>query len=199
MSDLEKFLQQAAQRMKERQQAAQQPARPATSQQQSSQQSSQQQPPQAQRPPQPQRPPQTQQQPSARPATKPQFRNDERRAAGQQGEILEAQLVDHTLRELGPNRLSNLDTRAAPGTTDVSMSDERLTEHLQQTFDHTVGKLPKGANQAPVSTVVANEQTNRKIEVETQRQDVHWVSELLQHSESLRSAFIASEIFKRRF
>jgi hypothetical protein len=170
MSDLEKFLQQAAQRMKERQQAAQQQARPA-------------QPPPVQQAKQPPA--------SSRPLA---------RKAVHQGEIVDAEVVDLTPIEQGPNRLSKLDTRSKPGTANVSMADERMSEHLQQTFDHSVGTLPKSsASQAPVSTVVANEQTNRKIEVETQKQDIHWVTKLLQDPESLRSAFIASEIFKQRF
>jgi hypothetical protein len=174
MSDLEKFLQQAAQRMKERQQAAGQQPRPMS-------------------------PPQAQQSTPAKPSARPPMRKEERQTAAYQDEVVEAEVVDLTPRDQGPNRLSNLDTRAKPGTANVSMADERMTNRLQQVFDHNVGHLPKTAGQVQVSTVVANEQTNRKIEVETQRQDIHWVTKLLQDPESLRSAFIASEIFKRKF
>ena len=175
MSDLEKFLQQAAQRMKERQQQAAQPARPQPARPQQSQPSTQ--------------PP--------KPANRPPLRPEKQNLPV--AEIVEAEIVDSTPREQGSNRLSNLDTRAKPGTANVSMADERMAERMHEVFDHTVGHLPKTVGQATVSTVVANQQTNRKIEVETQQQDIHWVTKLLQDPESLRSAFIASEIFQRRF
>lgn len=185
MNELEKFLQQAAQRMQERQQAAQQQARS--------------QAPQMRQPSLTQQPPLAQQSSAKQSVNRPALRREQAASTSYEDDIVEAEIVDLIPVEQGPNRLSKLDTRAKPGTANVSLADERLVEHLHQTFDHSVGKLAKATSQAPVSTVVANEQTNRKIEVETQRQDIHWVTKLLQDPESLRSAFIASEIFKQRF
>jgi hypothetical protein len=185
MSDLEKFLQQAAERMKERQQAAKQPQ----PQRQNQKQNQQQQQPRTSQP-------QSKKTQSAPPTSRqPQRKSDQ---SAYEQEVLEAQVVEES-REQGSNRLSTLDTRAKPGTASVSMADERMAEHLHQVFDHSVGSFGNPITQPPVSNVVANEQTNRKIEVETQLQDIHWVTKLLQDPESLRSAFIASEIFQRRF
>ncbi|MFO0942994.1 MAG: hypothetical protein U0930_19830 [Pirellulales bacterium] len=179
MSDLEKFLQQAAQRMKERQQGGGQPAqRP---------------PQQAQRPPQAQQPQQN----------RPQQPRQPLRPQGQvmQAEIVEAQLVDSNPRERGPDRLSNIDTRPRPGTDDVNMADERMASHVQQVFEHGVGQLSqKAAIQiSDPSAAPSDDRSNRKTEVQTQARSVHWLAEMMQQPETVRALFIASEVFKRKF
>lgn len=183
MSDLEKFLQQAAQRMKERQQAGGSPP---------PQQQPRQQPVQQQRPPQ-QRPPQ-QRQSQQRPPVRPQP------AQVFDAEIVEAEVVDQP-RELGPDRLSSIDTRPKPGTANVNMADERMASHVQQVFEHGVGQL----SQKPViqvnepSAAPSDDQTRRKTEVHSQKQNVHWMTEMLRQPETVRALFIASEVFKRKF
>lgn len=170
MSDLEKFLQQAAQRMKERQ-AGGTPPRP--------------QPPPAQpaRPQQPRKNPRPQNQPPM-------------------AEIVDAEVVTSNRRELGPDRLSTIDTRPTPGTNDVNQADERMASHVQQVFDHGVGQLSQQAVikvPEPTASSQANDQSNRKTEVQTQQMELHWLSETFRNPNTLRAAFIASEIFRRKF
>ena len=172
MSDLEKFLQQAAQRMKERQQqAGGQPQRP-------------------------QQPAQPQQQQPARNQNRPQNRPIQPIA---QAEIVDAQIVDNP-RELGPDRLSSLDTRQGPGTTNVSMADERMASHVQQVFDHNLGQLGHAPPmKVPEPKASSLEQTKQRTEVSVSKQSVPWIIRLLQNPDTLRATFVASEIFKRRF
>ena len=178
MSDLEKFLQQAAQRMKERQQQAGG---------------------QPQRPQQPVQPPQQQQQPvrnQNRPPNRPPNRPIQPIA---EAEIVDAMIVDNP-RELGPDRLSSLDTRQAPGTTNVSMADERMASHVQQVFDHNLGQLSQAPPmRVPEPKASSQEKTKQKTEVSVQKQSVPWIIRLLQNPDTLRATFVASEIFKRRF
>ena len=182
MSDLEKFLQQAAQRMKERQQGggqpAQRPAQPA------------QRPAQAQQPQRPQqnRPPQSRQ------PLRPQGQVME-------AEIVDAQVVESNPRERGPDRLSNIDTRPRPGTDNVNMADERMASHVQQVFEHGVGQLSqKPAIQiTDPSAAPTDDRTNRKTEVQTQAKNVHWIAQMMQQPDTVRALFIASEVFKRKF
>lgn len=183
MSDLEKFLQQAAQRMKERQQGGGQPA--------------QQRPPQqAQRPPQAQQPQRTQQNrpPQSRQPLRPQDRVLE-------AEIVEAQIVESNPRERGPDRLSNIDTRPRPGTDNVNMADERMASHVQQVFEHGVGQLSqKPAIQVnDPSAAPSDDRSNRKTEVQSQAKNVHWLTQMMRQPETVRALFIASEVFKRKF
>jgi hypothetical protein len=120
-------------------------------------------------------------------------------------EVVEAELVDDPSnpRSGGPNRLSNLDTRPAPGSSEVHMADERMTDRLHETFDHRLGQL--GTKQAvPLATSkpavsAAKEQTNKKIEVQTQEEVTHWLVTMLQNPDTVRAMFLATEIFQRRF
>lgn len=174
MSDLEKFLQQAAQRMKERQQQAGG---------------------QPQRPQQPAPPPQQQQQP-VRNQNRPQNRPIQPIA---EAEIVDALIVDNP-RELGPDRLSSLDTRQSPGTANVSMADERMASHVQQVFDHNLGQLSQSPPmRVPEPKTSSFEQTKQRTEVSVSKQSVPWIIRLLQNPDTLRATFVASEIFKRRF
>lgn len=178
MSDLEKFLQQAAQRMKERQQGGGQPA---------------------QRPPQqaqqPQRPPQQQNRPPQ--SRQPKRPQDQVREA----EIVEAQVFESNPRELGPDRLSNLDTRPRPGSDDVNMADERMASHVQQVFEHGVGQLSQkpAIKVSDTNAAPSDDRSNRKTEVQTQAQNIHWLTQMMRQPETVRALFIASEVFKRKF
>lgn len=173
MSDLEKFLQQAAQRMKERQQGGgQQPA---------------QQQPQRVQPARPPEPP-----PNRPPVLAKRQLAD--------AEIVEADVVYNNPRELGPDRLSSLDTRTRPGSDSVNQADERMASHVHQMFDHSVGQLSqKPAIKVDEPTTIASDQTNRRTEVKIQRQNIHPLALLLRRPDTLRAAILAAEIFQRKF
>jgi hypothetical protein len=170
MSDLEKFLQQAAQRMRERMEQQQQ-ARP------------------------PQAPTPSAQQPAPRSPVQPNKKKKQpnqqakQRRPDQADQVVEAQLVDD--RRAGPNRMSSLDTRAAPISASVHMADERMAGHLHQTFDHQIGQL---GSTGPLSS----SSNQPSVASDGSRLSAHPIFEALQSPQSLRSAVILSELLQRK-
>lgn len=163
-SDLEKFLQQAAERLAKKINESTQPntAKPPLA---------------------PKRPA------SERPTTRP----NELPTA----EIVEAEIIEpaYAQRELGPDPLSSIDTR--PGLAQhISQSDERLSGHLHDVFDHNVMKLRK----ASVALQSSKQgETEKSIDLQRRDQQVSPLVQMLRQPQTLRAAFIASEIFKRKF
>ncbi len=114
--------------------------------------------------------------------------------------ILDAEVIDTSrsrlgsLRESGPDPLSSIDTRPPLAQT-ISKSDERMLEHVQGVFDHNVGQLK------PPSSSLASQQASSTVGPPAS-QNVNanpkaTLIDMLRRPDSLRSAFIMSEIFKR--
>lgn len=105
-------------------------------------------------------------------------------------EVVTAEVIDTgsrlgNLRESGPDPLSTIDTRPALAQ-DISQADERMLDHVHQTFDHQLSNLKAASSSLSTQT----SKTNRPSESP--------IVEMLRNPNSLRNAFIASEIFKRK-
>jgi hypothetical protein len=76
----------------------------------------------------------------------------------------------------------------------VESADEDMAAHLQQTFDHAVGRLKKTTDGpvqlAPTSPSVAAIVTR-------DASPAHGIAELLRSPQSVRNAFILAEVLKR--
>ncbi len=163
-NDLEKFLQQAAERLKDKiqqQQAAQRP---------------------------PQTPPPRQRQPVAQ----------------REDEVIQATVLN--LRELGDNPLSSIDTRPSISSErrphlaqDISNRDELMSGHLHQVFDHTVSRLQGASTALTPKAGTSPDQTDQAIEVNRRDRMSSPFLRMLRKPATLRAAFIASEIFRRKF
>jgi hypothetical protein len=155
--DLERFLQQAAERLRQKLEQANQPQPPA-------------------RPPQP-------------------IRQAERARPVMHAEIVEevvpASLVNP--REAGPNPLSDIDTRPEI-VHQFTRMDERMAGG-RDTFEHSVARLKMSSSEmGDVSSEITQ---SAGVRVRS-KQSSPFV-EMLRKPESLRAAFLASEIFARRF
>lgn len=160
--DLERFLQQAAERLKQKMEQGNKP-------------------PPAQRPQQ----------------AAPPVRKAERQAQSQASPpryepVVEAEIV-RSSRQQGPNPLSELDTRKR-AETDVDFADERMSDHVHDVFDHDVSHLQQAS-----SALSGGGQSSQGSQVKTRQHDVSPLVEMLRDPKTLRSAFIASEIFSRKF
>ena len=110
-------------------------------------------------------------------------------------EIVEAEVIEASRREDGPNPLSSIDTR--PGLAQaISQTDERMAGHMHDVFDHDVSKLHKPS--AALKSSVKGE-TEKSIDLHRREQQVSPFIQMLRQPDSLKAAFIASEIFKRKF
>ncbi len=166
-SDLEKFLQQAAERLAQKVNEAQRP------------------------PPKTPRPAQSQRQPKS-------IRSAERRPLAIDDEIVDAQVIDShpdSPRQAGPDPVSDIDTR--PGLAQViSQTDERAAGRINEVFDHDVSKLRKAS---AILTSPNQGETEKSIDLHRREQQVSPLIQMLQQPETLKAAFIAGEIFKRKF
>lgn len=171
-SDLEKFLQQAAERLAQKVNEAHRPPPKK--------------PPAATRPKQSQRPPQS-------------VRSSERRPMAIEDDIVEAEVIEPSSagsrRSDGPNPLSSIDTRPGLAQT-ISQTDERMAGHMHDVFDHDVSKLHKPSAALKLS---AKGETEKSIDLHRRQQQVSPLVQMLRQPESLTAAFIVSEIFKRKF
>jgi hypothetical protein len=115
-------------------------------------------------------------------------------------EIIEAEVIDgdearrRALREAGSDPLSTLDTRPALAQT-ISQADERMGSHLQQVFNHELTQLR--APSADLASGIAA-RSDATAGVPAKAQPANPIVAMLRNPDSLRAAFIASEIFKRR-
>ena len=99
------------------------------------------------------------------------------------------------LRELGPDPLSTIDTRPALAQ-DISQADERMLSHVHGVFDHEIGNIRSGSSSLKSSRQVS--QTEQTIEVNRRAETVSPLIKVLSNPDSLRAAFIVGEIFNRR-
>jgi DNA primase len=168
-NDLEKFLQQAAERLRDKIQ-----------QSQANQRSS---PP----PPPPNRP-------------------SQRRS---QAQSLEPLVIEATVlqpRQLGDDPLSTIDTRPSVAhemrdhlAEDISQTDERAAGRLQQVFDHSVSTLPNASTALQTGATKSTDQTNVAVEVNRRGRMSSPFLRMLRKPDTLRAAFIAGEVFRRKF
>jgi hypothetical protein len=159
-NDLEKFLQQAAERLRDKMQ----------------QQSNQ-------------RPPQVPNRPSA-PPPPPRQREP----------LVEARVAQE--RERGPDPLSSIDTRPSVANEmrphlaqEVSQADERMAGHLQQVFDHKISNLRQASNALQSNVEKKSEDSAKVLGIGNAKQFIA----MLRQPKTLQAAFLASEIFRRRF
>ncbi len=167
-SDLEKFLQQAAERLRDKIQQTQPPQRP-------------------------------QQAP-------PPIRTAQRLSPSQANEprVIEATVV--TPRQLGDDPLSSIDTRPSVAhemrnhlAENISQTDERVSGRVHQVFDHTVSSLPSASNALQATPSKSADQTNAAVEVNRRGRMSSPFLRMLRKPDTLRAAFIAGEIFRRKF
>ncbi len=160
-NDLERFLQQAAQKLKEKVQQGQAPQPP-------------------------------------RPMQPPPVRQAERRLQPSPvpGEIVDAMISDD--RRAGPDPLSNLDTRR-PLAQEIGQTDERMAGRLHDVFDHAVSSMSKPSSALQSNISQTANQTTDAVEVNRREQVSSPFLRMLRQPDTLRAAFIASEIFQRKF
>ncbi len=165
-NDLEKFLQQAAERLKEKIQQSQ--------------------------------PPQRSQQ------TPPPIRPSQRLSQSSEPRVIEATVVPQ--RQLGDDPLSSIDTRPSVAhemrnhlAEGISQSDERAAGRVHQVFDHNVSTLPNASNALQSNAPKSANQTNSAVEVNRRGRMASPFLRMLRKPDTLRAAFIAGEIFRRKF
>ena len=106
-------------------------------------------------------------------------------------EVVTAEVVESSpqfgnLRESGPDPLSTIDTR--PGLAqNISQADERMLDHVHQVFDHKLSNLKAASSSLRAQPALDNTP-----------QPVNPIVEMLRNPNTLRAAYIASEIFKRK-
>ena len=164
-NDLEKFLQQAAERLKDKIQQQQSATRP--------------------------------------PPTPPPRQRRPLESAGSQ-EVVQATVVNP--RERGDDPLSSIDTRPSIASErlphlaqDISQADERMSGHLHQVFDHTVSRLQTASTALQTNVGRDADQTDQAIEVNRRDRMSSPFLRMLRKPSTLRAAFVASEIFRRKF
>jgi hypothetical protein len=97
---------------------------------------------------------------------------------------------------MGPNPLSNIDTR--PGLAQqISQTDERMQGHLQQVFGHEVSQLHAASKTLNPSAVRGAIENNT--DLQRRIMDVSPLVKMLRQPDTLRAAFLASELFRRKF
>lgn len=165
-NDLEKFLQQAAERLKDKIQ-----------QSQSSQRAQQAPPP---------------------------IRSSQRLSQSNEPQVIEATVVQP--RQLGENPLSSIDTRPSVGhdlrphlAEDISQTDERAAGRVHQVFDHDVSTLPSASSALQTTATKSDDQTGSAVEVNRRGRMASPFLRMLRQPDTLRAAFIAGEIFRRKF
>ena len=172
-SDLEKFLQQAAERLAQKVNEAQRQA--------------------------PKKPPASPRPQAQQPRQSQSVRSAERRPTAFEPEIVEAEVIEpsrfENRRELGPDPLSSIDTR--PGLAQqISQTDERMVGRIHDVFDHDVSQLRESSAALKSS---AKGETEKSIDLQRRNQQTSPLVNMLRQPETLRAAFMASEIFKRKF
>jgi hypothetical protein len=116
-------------------------------------------------------------------------------------EIIEAEVLDaderraRAMREAGPDPLSTIDTRPSLAQS-ISQADERMGQHVQHVFAHELSHLP-AVSQPLMGSKQAN-QTDQVIEVVSRKQYESPLVAMLRSPDTLRAAFIVGEIFRRR-
>jgi hypothetical protein len=96
-------------------------------------------------------------------------------------------------------KFGNVANRKPPVTSGVDQADERMAQRLHQKFDHSVGQIEQKATSRPAFSEPRAEQTNQAQEVQRRQESVSPLISMLRDPDSLRAAFIVSEIFRRKF
>lgn len=116
-------------------------------------------------------------------------------------EVIEAEVLDdearkRALRLQGPDPLSSIDTRPQLGQS-IREGEERMGSHVHQIFDHELTHLRAASPSLAQSGQV--KQTNQSTEVSTRKKAAHPLIATLNDPDTLRTAFILGEIFRRKF
>lgn len=98
-------------------------------------------------------------------------------------------------RELGPDRLSSLDTRHAL-PSDIARRDERMQQHIDDVMDHDIVHL-KNASSALADE--DHQSSDDPSQVDRREREVSSLIRTLRDPETLRAAFIVGQIFNRKF
>lgn len=116
-------------------------------------------------------------------------------------EIIDAEVLEEeerrsrALRAAGPDPLSTIDTRPALAQS-ISLADERMGEHVQHMFGQELSHLATTASQPLMGSQQPN-QTDQATEVISRKQFDNPLVVMLRSPDTLRAAFIISEIFRR--
>ena len=138
--------------------------------------------------------------------TPPPIRPSQRLSQSQtiEPQVIEARVVSP--RQLGDDPLSSIDTRPSVGhemrehlAEEISLSDERLAGRVHQVFDHSVSTLPSASNALQGTAPKLADQTNTAVEVNRRGRMSSPFLRMLRKPDTLRAAFIAGEIFRRKF
>jgi hypothetical protein len=81
----------------------------------------------------------------------------------------------------------------------ISHTDERVSGRVQQVFDHNVSTLPNASNALQPNASKSADQTNAAVEVNRRGRMSSPFLRMLRKPDTLRAAFIAGEIFRRKF
>ncbi|MCC6507576.1 MAG: hypothetical protein IT423_00605 [Pirellulaceae bacterium] len=136
---------------------------------------------------------------SGRPSEPPSSGGRSRQRQPPVAEIISAEVVDDgarqsSLREAGPDPLSTIDTR--PGLAQaISQTDERMVDHMHKTFDHELMHLKAASSTLRAQTPA---QAQAISDDNLSRATMTPLMAMLRDPATIRAAFIASEIFKRR-
>ncbi len=119
-------------------------------------------------------------------------------------EIIEAVVLPPTnqrepvRREQGPDPLSTIDTRPQLAQ-EIDQADERMSDRLHDVFDHQISKLPQASTALSDTSRRRQDATSQTTEVQQRAVVVHPIVALLRRPEAIKNAFVISEIFNRRF
>ncbi len=129
----------------------------------------------------------------------PQSRDQRRRMPSReevpQAEVVDAVVIDEqAIRRLGPDPLSVIDTRPELART-IENSDERMEAHIHQALDVALGS----SNAASRDLHSRADATEQETDVTHRRRQTSPLVEMFLKPETLRAAFIAGEVFRRKF
>jgi hypothetical protein len=107
---------------------------------------------------------------------------------------------------MGDDPLSSIDTRPSVAhemrdhlAESISQTDERAAGRVHQVFDHDVSTLPSASNALKSNASKSSDQTSTAVEVNRRGRMSSPFLRMLRKPDTLRAAFIAGEIFRRKF
>ncbi|GIX00407.1 MAG: hypothetical protein KatS3mg111_3739 [Pirellulaceae bacterium] len=112
--------------------------------------------------------------------------------------ILAAEVVDDWQDpRAGPDPLSTLDTRPTR-ISQVDLADERMEEHLREALDHSPSRRPDSSHPLDRNSAAADQPSDSS-QVQHRRKQVSPFIDMFRDPQSLKAAFVAGEIFRRKF
>lgn len=136
--------------------------------------------------------------------TPPPIRPSQRPPQYSEPRVIEAPIVPPL--QLGDDPLSSIDNRPSITTAmrsrlaeEISQTDERVAGRVQQVFDHSVSTLRTASHALQSNAQVTVDQTNSAVEVNRRGRMASPFLRMLRKPDTLRAAFIAGEIFRRKF